>query len=348
MAETNAGVHVDTVRMQARSLVEPMRNDLYLTSTGRGHEVRPTSDFPPPDHKTTRTKPLPNYLDIESNVCVDDMYRTTTGTFHDYKPHVTMLQQPLHKKAPGSWKVHYNYEFQEKLNEKPWRAPLTMSEQHSEAKDQYRGMTTIPAIHDQPAFSRGLQPPTLKDQHVSGTTKEIIASAENAAMKGEPFVIRDQGTLHLGEPYVSTTNKDHRAFSKWELSQYPKKDVATYWQCEDYPKAWGHGTKSNPLPKESVPREKGPMRDETFMTTATSIPPLPKQPDRVPHRGIEPLYKESFDWPSDDKVRELFLCPVPKPFEQTAVRDSQPLAPNMYQTFNSEYGSRPQYTTTST
>ena len=51
MAETNAGVHVDTVRMQARSLVEPMRNDLYLTSTGRGHEVRPTSDFPPADHK---------------------------------------------------------------------------------------------------------------------------------------------------------------------------------------------------------------------------------------------------------------------------------------------------------
>ena len=35
--------------------------------------------------------------------------------------------------------------------------------------------------------------------------------------------------------------RNHRTFSRGELGRYPKKDVATYWQCEDYPKAWGHG-----------------------------------------------------------------------------------------------------------
>jgi hypothetical protein len=179
---------------------------------------------------------------VEPTVSLSDFYRTTTGTTHDYKRHDTILQQPLHKKAAGSWKVHYNYNFLQKLDEKPWRKPLTMGEQCSECKDQYRGMDTLPGIHDQPMFSKGLQPPTLKDQYVKGTTRacfmsvclsvcqsacvsvsskscslfvqEIIPSSENYSLKGDRFVVRDIGALHCNEPYLSTTHKDHHPFSK--------------------------------------------------------------------------------------------------------------------------------------
>jgi len=63
------------------------------------------------------------------------------------------------------------------------------------------------------------------------------------------------------------------------------KDASTYWDCEEYTKAWGHGPKLNPLPKESVPRERPPMRDRTWFPTATKIPRLPKPMVPVPHKG---------------------------------------------------------------
>lgn len=47
MSDCDAGVRVDTVRMQARAVADPPRNDLQLTSTGIGHEVRATRAFPP-------------------------------------------------------------------------------------------------------------------------------------------------------------------------------------------------------------------------------------------------------------------------------------------------------------
>lgn len=36
---------------------------------------------------------------------------------------------------------------------------------------------------------------------------------------------------------MSTHQWFHQHFSPRELAGYPCKDVATYWQCEDYPKA---------------------------------------------------------------------------------------------------------------
>ena len=72
--------------------------------------------------------------------------------------------------------------------------------------------------------------------------------------------------------------------SRQELGEYPKKQYATYWECEEYPKAWGHGSKENPLPVHSVPRSDRPMRDEVVFPTATTIPRLPKSLKPVPHR----------------------------------------------------------------
>ena len=68
----------------------------------------------------------------------------------------------------------------------------------------------------------------------------------------------------------------HRTFSPGELGRYPKKDVATYWQCEDYPKAWGHGMRDNPLPRRLNRTDPGPMRDRTLFRSATTIPRIPQ------------------------------------------------------------------------
>ena len=71
----------------------------------------------------------------------------------------------------------------------------------------------------------------------------MVPSTENEALKGRPFFVRDKGVLPLNDIYLSTTQKDHRSFSRHELDGYPRKDAATYWRCEDYTQAWGHGTK---------------------------------------------------------------------------------------------------------
>lgn len=73
-------------------------------------------------------------------------------------------------------------------------------------------------------------------QYGQGTT-------QNPKLQAQPFYVRDKGVLNLLDPYLSTTHKDHRSFKPNELKKYPKKDVATYWECEEYPKAWGHGLK---------------------------------------------------------------------------------------------------------
>ena len=41
--------------------------------------------------------------------------------------------------------------------------------------------------------------------------------------------------------YTTTNQATHRKFKHGELKGYPEKDAATYWQCEEYPKSWGHG-----------------------------------------------------------------------------------------------------------
>lgn len=73
-------------------------------------------------------------------------------------------------------------------------------------------------------------------------------------------------------------------FIRHEQGRYPRKDYATYWECEEYPKAWGHGSKENPLPPNSVPREKGPLRDRIWFKEPTTIPRLPKSLEPVPNK----------------------------------------------------------------
>ena len=77
---------------------------------------------------------------------------------------------------------------------------------------------------------------------------------------------------------MTTNNWYHRTFSKQEQSKghYPRKDVGTYWQCEDYPKAWGHGMKKNPLPRRLCKIDSQPMIDRTMFSNRASVSLQPR------------------------------------------------------------------------
>jgi len=49
--------------------------------------------------------------------------------------------------------------------------------------------------------------------------------------------------MDLNDPYLTTNNQIHRRFTDKELDSYLRKDIATYWECEEYPKSWGFGLK---------------------------------------------------------------------------------------------------------
>ena len=62
-------------------------------------------------------------------------------------------------------------------------------------------------------------------------------------MSGRPFYVRDKGVYDLNDTYLTTTAKYHRRFKHKELDGVAKKDIPTYWETEEYPKAqtWGFG-----------------------------------------------------------------------------------------------------------
>ena len=101
------------------------RNDLHLTTTGIGYAYKPSVPFPSNEFKvselvvkkiiasilllpfsqTQHSKPLPSKLCTPCGISIDDMYVTTTGSMHDYKPKI--YDYPLYKKAPSSLKVNH-------------------------------------------------------------------------------------------------------------------------------------------------------------------------------------------------------------------------------------------------
>ena len=60
----------------------------------------------------------------------------------------------------------------------------------------------------------------------------------------------------------------------------------TYWDAEEYPKAWGHGTTTNPIPIDSVEREQLPMRDPLWFSTPTKIRQVHQPARFIPHSGL--------------------------------------------------------------
>lgn len=154
-----------------------------------------------------------------------------------------------------------------------------------------------------------------------GPSKLIVAGTRNEIIAGAPYYVRDKAILKELDPYLSITQKDHRSFTGHELAGYPKKDYATYWACEDYPKAWGHGPHENPLPKTAVPRERLPMRDvmdkhnlDKFQHPV-QIKNLPKRMKPVPNKGLNSTSHADFVTPNDVKQRDDVVNPVWNPIQ---------------------------------
>ncbi|KAL8568139.1 hypothetical protein ACOMHN_027662 [Nucella lapillus] len=315
------------------------RQDWNQTSTGVGHHHRPGYYFPDTEFRALIREPLPPPLAKQDEVTRDQHFKTTTGTFHDPKHPSLLYGERIHRKAPGHWKVNYVKDLAEKLGNGGWRKPLTMGNQESEMQGEYKG---LPGIRDRYHFDDVYYPQSfnLQDHHKEGPSKVGEGSTQNPKLQGQPFYVRDRGILTNLDPYLSTTHKDHRSFKPAELSAYPKKNVPTYWECEEYPKAWGHGMKHNPLPKHTVPRERLPMRDTMVFPTATKIPRQPKAMVPVPHGGLKSEYTEHFLKQDHSRQKENYYCAVDTPFTlPTAGTKSICTAPKMYNTEYQHIGS---------
>lgn len=68
------------------------------------------------------------------------------------------------------------------------------------------------------------------------------------------------------------------------------------------------------MPKETVPRERPPMRDTMRFPTATKVRYIPQKLVPVPHTGLRQLYADSYSEPSDVKAKEANNCPVDTPY----------------------------------
>lgn len=71
--------------------------------------------------------------------------------------------------------------------------------------------------------------------------QQVVPSTRNDEMAGRTIHPRDKAVLNLNDMYTTTNMSTHRKFKQGELKDYPEKNVPTYWECEEYPKAWGHG-----------------------------------------------------------------------------------------------------------
>ncbi|XP_046573804.1 uncharacterized protein LOC124281845 [Haliotis rubra] len=316
------------------------RQDWHETSAGVGHHYRPGYYFPNSEFQTQLREPLPSDLAKPDEITRDQIFQTTYGNAHDRKYPGGMFANTVHNKAPGHWKVNYVKDVAEKLGKGGWRRPLTMGNQQSETQDKFCAASGIREKYHFEDFA-GPQNFILQDHHKEGPSKYGRATTQNPKLQGKPFYVRDKGVLSLLDPYLSTTQKDHRSFKPDELKKYPKKDIATTWQCEDMPKSWGHGLKHNPFPKDSVPREPLPMRDTMMFPTATKIPRQPKAMVPVPHSGLKTEYSDLYIRPSHVRMRENFYCPVDTPFTlPNAGTKSVMTAPKMYNTEYQNVGSK--------
>jgi hypothetical protein len=212
-------------------------------------------------------KPLPSLLAKSNPSFSGDAYTTST-TAKSY-PVVKIGNAFLYKKAPSLMNVSYMTDTNSKLTMRPWSQSLTMGNQCTEMQDKFRG-APVPdlLIHNQLIHPPDTVHRLLKDHYENGHTKGLKPTTTNKSLQGQPFIPQDQAVLHRNQPYMTTNNWFHRTYGKGELGKYPKKDNATYWECENYPKAWGFGTNENPLTSKRSQRDS--MTDRMTFRTPTN------------------------------------------------------------------------------
>merc|ERR1712106_193208 len=101
----------------------------------------------------------------------------------------------------------------------------------------------------------------------------------------------DQTVMAHINPYLTTTKKDHRPFTTTEQGRaYAKKNALTFWEFENYPKVWGHGSNDGAnIPPRRVLNKNDSMRDLTMggLEIKSETIKIPARPSaiHVPNKG---------------------------------------------------------------
>jgi len=277
--------------------LERSRTDLHLTSTGKGHGVyKPLEPFPPADFERSFHRAPPSGL--VSDFRIGEHYRTTTGSYHGQKVQKPSHTNILYKKAPGHWNVNYMERAIDKLraeNNRSFNMADRVSEMTSKyiPKENYRNVTEHLRFRDQ--------------LRTGGPSKTSFGASDSSLI------------THIN-PYLTTTNKDHRPFTSTELSRYPKKDALTWWEFENYPKVWGHGSNDGKnIPKRKTLNQNEGMTDPTLggIAIKSGISKIPARPSaaHVPNKGLKSLVQASYI-PHQSGAPKLDLTKVspPQPF----------------------------------
>lgn len=301
------------------TLTQDRGQNLFTTSTGTAHHYRPGFYFPSSNFKPVLMNPIPVTLNAKNEVLPNTHYATTTNTTHDNKyPNQDLYNEALalkQVKPLPCYKVNYINDLVEKLNSKP-RRPLTMAFQQSEMKDGYELDDSEMAYE----FDRQLHRENylFEDERQGMLTKNAFDGNVAAQVPARAPVDPSQiGVFNLLDPYLTTYNKEHHKWRKDQWSGIGKKDAITIYDTEETPKAWGFGTKQNPIPGHDEPsRANFPMRDEIWFKTETKQRNVHCPAKAVKHGGFTTETRDNYVLPSDVKAKQAKLCPIEEPFYQ--------------------------------
>ncbi|XP_027632263.1 uncharacterized protein LOC114004414 [Tupaia chinensis] len=270
----------------------------HLTSSGVAHHLVPPAPFPPPTVQSTVAKPLPPAAKQAPHIWAFDevisRWETTSGSAYVPKNHGGPYAQP---RAPEPADPTRTMGIKD-LGEK--RAPSHARPLRLELADHLRG----------------------------GPSQALIPWTRNPELAGRPFAISDLGVLDRHQPYLTTSARDFRFYSKKELSGYPRKDLLTYWSFQETPQLRGYSPKQSCSSR--LPRPPQVRLPRTHPVTLA-----------VPHRGALSLAQESYTNPLHPLRRFDRFCPLEAPWGGPHKKPLPGIysVPKAYRTENSRYGS---------
>ncbi|XP_056652747.1 uncharacterized protein SAXO3 isoform X2 [Monodelphis domestica] len=240
-------------------------------------------------------------------------WETTSGAAYVPKTHGDIYGQPSYRLTPMIERAVGIKDLGEKIAARPFRRPLSMAYQKSETRDKYQGW---PNLGPETILRVGPQPWELADHHAQGPSQAMIPTTKNPVLAGKPFHISDQGVLDRQQPYMTTTARAHRLFTKKQLGICRPKSVKKTLQqsCAEL----------NRRTVKTLPRAVGISQTQT----------------RVPHRGALSLTQESFVAPQHPMSLPDRFCPLEAPWvaQRQAIPSLQNM-PHLYRTESSRYGS---------
>lgn len=320
------------------------RNDLYLTSTGKSHDTTKGYYFPPSLYRRVvpdvlpPNKQVPDFITCKNKIM--SPYQTTNKYYHNEKSfNGSVLRNPEYKLAAGTKSVNYCRQLYEKLQESDSkRLPLTMGYQTSEKSAKFVEKNPYAFTVQNPAPLKGYN---LENHHSRGPSQQVIGSTHNSAMSGHEYFVPDQGTFKLNDIYLTTVNKIHRKFTKHEQNGIAKKNCATYWDSENYPKVWGHGSKRSVITDGTKNfMKKIPMRNGSCNKLATNTSYLPRVVPRVPYMGMRTTTADVHNSRNHLMHKFNLYCPIDQHYfsPKAGVKESMQ-APHMYKTEYNTIGS---------